>query len=184
MFEKALITAAALFAIPAMAQQAQAPKPPAGPEPTSTTASFGDWVLRCQKLENGTVTRVCEVAQSLTVQGQAQPIAQIAMGRTSAKERMRLTVVMPVNVSFASAPRVALGDKPEQGVALAWKRCLPMGCFADVELSDGLLKRLRAPVEGPRLAFTDGAGRDLALPFSLSGLPQALDALAKEPLGG
>ena len=43
---------------------------------------------------------------------------------------------------------------------------------------------MRAPVEGPRLSFMDAAGRDLALPFSLSGLPQALDALAKEPLGG
>lgn len=176
--------AAVLFASPAMAQQAPAPKPPAGPEPTSTTASFGDWVLRCQKVENGPVTRVCEVAQSLTVQGQAQPVAQIAMGRASAKERMRLTVVMPVNVSFPSTPRLGLGDKPEQAVTLAWKRCLPMGCFADVELSDDLIKRLRSPVEGPRLSFMDAAGRDLALPFSLSGLPQALDALAKEPLGG
>ena len=59
-----------------------------------------------------------------------------------------------------------------------------MGCFADVELTDELLKRLRTPVEAPRLGFMDAAGRDLALPFSLSGLPQALDALAKEPLGG
>ena len=184
MLKKVLITAVALFAVPATAQQAQAPKPPASPEPTSTTASFGDWVLRCQKIENGPATRVCEVAQSLTVQGQAQPIAQIAMGRTSAKDRIRLTVVTPVNVSFPSTPRVTLGDKAEQAVGLAWKRCLPMGCFADVELSDDMIKRLRSPVEGPRLAFTDGAGRDLALPFSLSGLPQALDALAKEPLGG
>ena len=87
-------------------------------------------------------------------------------------------------MSFPATPRLALGDKPEQAVALAWKRCLPMGCFADVELSDDLIKRLRAPVEGPRLSFMDAAGRDLALPFSLSGLPQALDALAKEPLGG
>ena len=87
-------------------------------------------------------------------------------------------------MSFPATPRLALGDKPEQAVALAWKRCLPMGCFADVELTDELLKRLRTPVEAPRLGFMDAAGRDLALPFSLSGLPQALDALAKEPLGG
>jgi invasion protein IalB len=77
-----------------------------------------------------------------------------------------------------------LGEKPEQSVALAWKRCLPMGCFADVELSDDLIKRLRSLTDGPRLSFTEGAGRDLALPFSLTGLPQALDALAKEPTGG
>ena len=184
------IFTALLLATPAMAQQtptaqqAQPQKPTAGVEPTSTTASFGDWVLRCQKVEGAAVTRLCEVAQSLMVKGQSAPVAQIAMGRSSPKERMRLTVVLPVNVSFPSAPRLALGDKPEQAMALAWKRCLPMGCFADVELTDDLMKRLRASAEGPRLGFTDGAGRDLALPFSLSGLPQALDALAKEPLGG
>ena len=161
------IFTALLLATPAMAQQtptaqqAQPQKPTAGVEPTSTTASFGDWVLRCQKVEGAAVTRLCEVAQSLMVKGQSAPVAQIAMGRSS-----------------------PLGDKPEQAMALAWKRCLPMGCFADVELTDDLMKRLRASAEGPRLGFTDGAGRDLALPFSLSGLPQALDALAKEPLGG
>ena len=106
------------------------------------------------------------------------------MGRASAKERMRLTVVVPVNVSFPSTLRLALGEKAEQGLPLAWKRCLPMGCFADVELTDEVLKRLRAPAEGPRLAYTDGAGREFAVPFSMTGLPQALDALAKEPIGG
>ena len=47
------------------------------------------------------------------------------MGRTAAKEGMRLTVVLPVNVSFPATSCLALGDKPEQAVALAWKRCLP-----------------------------------------------------------
>ena len=181
---KKILVLAALFATPAMAQQAQPQKAAAGAEPNATTASFGDWVLRCQKIEGGAVARICEVAQSLAVQGQAAPIAQIALGRTSAKERMRATVVTPTNVSFPSTPRLLLGEKPEQSVALAWKRCLPMGCFADVELSDDLIKRLRSLTDGPRLSFTDGAGRDLALPFSLTGLPQALDALAKEPTGG
>jgi len=181
------IMSAVLFAAPALAQQppqAQPPKPQASAEPTSTTASYVDWVLRCQKVGGAAVTRVCEVAQSLTVKGQNGPVAQIAIGRTSAKERLRLTVVIPVNVSFPSTLRLGLGDKPEQAVALAWKRCLPVGCFADVEVTDDLLKRLRAPVEGPRLFFVDGAGRELPLPFSLSGLPQALDALGKEPIGG
>ena len=190
LMKQMLIVTALLFAAPAMAQQGQptqppaAPKPAASSEPTSTTASFGDWVLRCQKIEGGPAPRICEVAQSLMVKGQNAPVAQIAMGRTSAKERMRLTVVVPVNVSFPSTLRIALGEKPEQALPLAWKRCLPMGCFADLELTDDFLKRLRTPVEGTRLAFTDGAGREFALPFSMTGLPQALDALGKEALGG
>jgi invasion protein IalB len=86
------IMSAVLFAAPALAQQppqAQPPKPQASAEPTSTTASYVDWVLRCQKVGGAAVTRVCEVAQSLTVKGQNGPVAQIAIGRTSAKERLR-----------------------------------------------------------------------------------------------
>jgi len=70
-------------------------------------------------------------------------VAQIAMCRTAAKEGMWLTVVLPVNVSFPATSCLALGDKPEQAVALAWKRCLPLGCFAEVELTDDLIKPLR-----------------------------------------
>ena len=161
-------------------QPPPAPARPAAPavaaEPTSTTASYGDWVLRCQKTENA---RLCEVAQSLMVQGQATPIAQIAVGRPSPKDKLRLTVVLPNNVSFPAPPKLVIGEK-DAGLTLAWRRCLPGGCFADVLLDDEPIKRLRALTDSGRLLFSDGVGREIGLPFSMSGLSQALDALAKE----
>ena len=82
------------------AQQAQPQKPTAGVEPTSTTASFGDWVLRCQKVEGAAVTRLCEVAQSLMVKGQSAPVAQIAMGCSSTSEWIRLVVIAPMKANY------------------------------------------------------------------------------------
>jgi hypothetical protein len=46
---------------------------PVSVNPERTTASFGDWVLRCESV--GTpIKRVCEVAQAFTMQGHTAPI--------------------------------------------------------------------------------------------------------------
>lgn len=164
---------------PAAAPAAQ----PIPTEPSNTTASFGDWTLRCQRLADGSkAARVCEVAQVLQAQGQAAPIAQIAMGRLSAGEPLRVTAVMPLSVSFPSSVQIAMGDKEPKPVDLPWRRCLPSGCFADVAPGDDVLKQWRKASEPGRILFKDAAGRELALPLSGRGLDQALEALAKERL--
>ncbi len=191
MMTRVLVTAAVFAALsPAIAQQKPAPTPapspnstaqaapaPVGPEPSATTASFGDWVLRCQKIET---TRACEIGQTVNVQGQQQPIAQIAIGRPAPKERLRITVVLPNNVTLANNVRMSIGEKTEQALALSWRRCLPMGCFADAEMPEDQLRRFRTATEQGRATFSDGGGREIVLPFSFTGLAQALDALGRE----
>ena len=193
-----LILAAALcgLAAPALAQQKPAtpaaPAPaakPAEPQPVSavpqsTTATFADWVLRCRRAEGtpeGPVS--CEVAQTLQVQGQG-PIAEIAFGRPPGvagfKEPMRLVIVLPNNVSFPGTVAMAVDEKDTKPVELTYRRCLPAGCFADAEASADLLTRWRPQAERGRIAFKDGANRDVVLPFSFRGLSQALDAMAKQ----
>ena len=193
MMIRVIAMTAALGALsPALAQQKPAPTPapspnsaaqaapapaPVSAEPSATTASFGDWVLRCQKVE---ATRACEIGQTINVQGQQQPIAQIAIGRPAPKERLRITVVLPNNVTLGTNVRMGLGEKAEQALALGWRRCLPMGCFADAELPEDQLRRFRVATEQGRTIFSDGAGREIALPFSFNGLAQAIDALGRE----
>lgn len=163
---------------------AAAPAVPAvSPEPSSTTASFGDWTLRCQRVADaGKTVRICEVAQVLQAQGQQAPIAQIALGRIANGEPVRVTAVMPVSVSFPSSVQITMGEKDAKPLELPWRRCLPTGCFAETAPSDDVLKQWRKASEPGRILFRDAAGRDLALPLSARGLDQALDALAKERL--
>ncbi len=175
--------------------QSASPKPAAPPaaapapaaaipaEPSSTTASFGDWTLRCQRLADaGKTVRICEVAQVLQAQGQQAPIAQVALGRVANGEPVRVTAVMPVSVSFPSSVQITMGEKDAKPVELPWRRCLPTGCFAEAAPGDDVLKQWRKASEPGRILFKDAAGRDLALPLSARGLDQALDALAKERL--
>ncbi len=166
------------------AAQAQRPAVPAAPapggvsQPDNTTASYGDWIHRCQQ---GVGTRVCEIVQTLQVQGQQGPVALIAVGRPVKTEPYKLVVQVAPNVSFGpnAGVRVALGEKDE-GVLAVYQRCIPGGCFAEHAMSEDLLKRWRAYSEGGQLRFVDAANRPVSLPFSFRGFQAAADALGRE----
>jgi invasion protein IalB len=157
-----------------------APAPVAG-DPVQTTATYGDWVLRCARTaEGGTGPQTCEIVQTLVLQGQQQPIAQVAIGSIDKTSALRLTVVVPTAISFSKAAYVIGAAGTPNLFDLTWRRCLPSGCFADIALSADSLKIMRARTEPANLVFRDAGERDITLPFSLRGFPQALDALGKE----
>ncbi|MDB5594252.1 MAG: hypothetical protein JWM36_1213 [Hyphomicrobiales bacterium] len=175
--------------------QVQAQGVPAKPSPTPdrpagepgnadvTTAAFGDWQMSCRPVAAAAGQpgrRRCEVLQSVVVQGQSAPFAQLGFGKMTPAEPLYFTAVVPPNVTFPGSLKFALDDKDKQPVELSWTRCLPGGCFASIAMKDDVLKRWRAQDQGGRLLFRNGAGQDLVVPVSLKGLARALDALARE----
>jgi invasion protein IalB len=174
----------ALAQLPKSAAPASAAKsesaPPVDAEPNSTSASFGDWALRCQRLGNGAETqRVCEVTQHIRAQDQQNPVAELAIGRL--KNPLRLTVVLPVNVTIANPPSFSTDRKVPELLDLDWRKCLPGGCIADALLKDDVLRRWKTQTSAEHITWTDASGRDLAIELSFRGLTQALDALSREP---
>jgi invasion protein IalB len=194
----------------AMGARAQAPAPSAGPatasptpaaaaasgQPDATSAAYGDWVLQCQRDAAQAGGPLCELRQTMLGEGQ-RPIAQLAIARLSAQAPLKLAVVLPTHVSFAEAPRLAAGEAggagtagaaPEAAISLTWRRCLPMGCFADGDLSEPVTRQWRsqapvpaqAPAPAGRLVFQDGGGRAVVLPVSFRGLGEALDAMNRK----
>lgn len=151
-------------------------------EPNSTSASFGDWVLRCQRLGNGAdVQHVCEVAQQIHGQDQQNPVGELAIGRLKKGDPLRLTFVLPVNVTFLKPPTFSADGSVPEPLDLGWRKCLPGGCIADALLKDDVLRRWKTQKVAGRITWTDAAGRDLAVQLSSRGLTQAIDALSNEP---
>lgn len=148
-------------------------------DPQMTTAAYGDWVERCQRLDaGGEPRRICEVALTVTASGQNAPLAEIAIGRQKKNAPLRLTLVLPVNVSFPSAPKITVeGADP---VELSWRRCVPAGCFADSAF-DATQSRTFREATTAKVESKSAAGGYFNFAVSLRGLPQALDALMKEP---
>jgi invasion protein IalB len=167
----------------ATAQAVKEVKPTQGPvasTPERTTASFGDWLLRCDATAATPARRVCEVALIVTVQGQTNPIAQIAVGKPSPKESNRLTVVLPPNIAITTRPQVTVAKTGATPIELIWQRCTPAACFASAPLSDESVGIFSTQAEPGRVAFKDAADREVALPLSFRGFTQAVAALAKE----
>ncbi|SEG34638.1 Invasion protein IalB, involved in pathogenesis [Bosea lathyri] len=164
---------------PAQRPAPAAPAPGSVSQPDNTTASYGDWIHRCQQ---GVGTRICEIVQTLEIQGQRGPVALIALGRPVRTEPYKLVVQVAPNVTLGpnAGVRLALGEK-EEGTLAAYSRCIPGGCFAEVTLSDEMLKRWRDYSESGQLRFPDAANRPVVLPFSFRGFQAAMDALAREP---
>jgi invasion protein IalB len=160
---------------PATAPAAPAQSTPS--DPAQTTATYGDWVLRCVRPEKG--PHICEVVQSMVLQGQQQPVAQVAVGYD--KNDLRFTILVPPAISLSRGPTLGVANASSPHFDLAWRRCLPNGCFADVGVGSELLKILRSRTEPMQIDFKDAGEREVKLPLSMRGLVPALDALAKEP---
>ena len=153
---------------------------PISAEPQTTTASYGDWVVRCVRVDaSANAERVCEAAQAIQAKGQTAAVAQLAMGKPLGSDVMHVTTVVPTNILLGSSVHLVTGDKIGLTVELVWRRCLPGGCFADATPKDETVRAWRGQTELGRITYKDGAGRDVAIPFSFRGLAQALDALAK-----
>ena len=148
-------------------------------DPQMTTASFGDWIERCQRVNaNGEANRICEVALTVTATGQNAPLAEIAIGRVKKSDPLRMTLVLPVNVSFPSAPKIAL-DAADH-LELAWRQCVPAGCFADATFGAETQRAWRE-AKSAKVESKSAGGQAFNFAISLRGLPQALDAMAREP---
>lgn len=149
-------------------------------EPATTQATYGDWTLMCQRTEVKSAPKICEVAHSVVVRGQQQgPIMQVALSPLNASERS-ITVVLPNNITLPDGPKVGLGESDPKPLSLAYSRCLPVGCFAVAKIDADIITAWRNTTQQGVVTFVDGSQRTLNVPFSLRGLPQALDALAKE----
>ncbi|HEY7297095.1 MAG TPA: invasion associated locus B family protein [Xanthobacteraceae bacterium] len=143
--------------------------------PSATSAVYGDWVVRCSQQAKA---RVCEVAQSIYLQGQQNPIALIAIGREKDNDPIRLVLQVPLNVTVSARATMSLrqGEPP---IELKFERCIPAGCFAMLQPAEEAVRRLRAHSDPGRITYKDAADKDVGFQFSLRGLSPALDAWSK-----
>ncbi|HEX4505992.1 MAG TPA: invasion associated locus B family protein [Alphaproteobacteria bacterium] len=172
-------SAFALATLSAAAPAADAPQP-VGAEPQTTSASYGDWILRCSRGADG--KRACEVEQpfQVQVQGQQAPFGQLAIGHQNGTGPMHITFIMSPNVSFPSDVRLMTDEKDAQPIVLSWSNCVPAACRSDGEFKDDQLKRWKALTANGRLVFKTAAGQPFPITVSVRGLAPALDALAKD----
>lgn len=170
----------------AVAQQAvrpPAPRPPAaaseraapvaqGPSqlevPQRTTATYGDWILQCEARTGPPPGQTCDMAQVTLVQGKNLPFSRVAIVQPEKGQPVKLSVQVPVNASFGRAVRIQTADD-DPGTQAPFASCTPNGCFAEFDLKEDILRKLRAATKVGKLSFADAGGHDVSVPISFNG---------------
>lgn len=178
---------------PAPAAPAQQPKKPAAAAPAAakpalgaaeddgpsrTSATYDDWVVRCERGEGTGGAKVCEVAQTLQIGNPQQNlVAQVVFGKLKSDAPLRLVLQLPVGVWLPAGAQLTVGDNGKP-LPVAFKFCI-RACIADTDLTPQQASALSAATGAGSLAFQDRNQAQITLPISLKGLSAALAARDK-----
>jgi invasion protein IalB len=119
------------------------------------------------------------MAQVTQLQGKNLPFSRVAVGRPEKGQPVKLIVQVPVNASFSTQVHIQTSEA-DPGVIAPFANCTPNGCFAEFDLREDILKKLREATSTGKLSFADAGGHDVTVPISFNGFAQAYDALAKK----
>ena len=177
-WRSAQILACALLVMqgrPASSQPAsQFPAPP-----QQTSATYDDWIVRCETRAGPPRQKTCEMVQFTQVKGQNTVLTQIIIGHPQKGKPTPMVIQVPIGAWLPTGVKLSAGGKDE-GLQAEFKVCAPSTCIARLEVKDDTIRKFRALTEQGKLQFKDSNQRDVALPVSFKGFSTAFDALGKE----
>lgn len=148
----------------------------AGSEPQATTATFGDWVLRCNRISPSKPERACEAAFVIQRENLGPAGIQLAIGLPT-QNGARFVLLMPANVSLTAKPMLKSDARGDVPIEFSWRRCTPLGCIAEASLASADLQRLK-PFSGKgQLTLKDASDRNATIQISFNGFGPVLTAL-------
>lgn len=162
-----VLVSAALLSNVGNAAAAQAPQ--------RTTATYGDWTVRCVMNDK---TRACEMTQATQIKGRPQPISQIAIGHQTKSGPLKIVFEVPVNVWLPDGVKLST-DSKKINVRANFSRCVPAGCFAETDIDANEIRQLSHLKKNGKLQFKDARKQMIAIPVSFKGFGDAYDALQK-----
>ena len=128
-------------------------------------AQFGDWQMSCDT-PPGASFEQCALIQNVTAEDQANVGLSVFVLKTADKQARLLRVLAPLGVLLPNGLGLNIDGKDIGRVAFV--RCLPNGCVAEVVLDDELIGKLSAGQSALFVVFRtpeEGVG----IPVSLNG---------------
>ena len=136
--------------------------------------TFQDWRVRCAEDPQNLAAGGCFIFQSVVNNETQQPVMQIAIGYLPEGQAPAVVITLPLGVRVA--PGVLLQIDENEAIKLPFERCLPEGCKVQFRLDETNVAAFKAGVAG-KIAFQNGGGRNMTLPFSLKGFTAALASI-------
>ncbi len=136
-------------------------------------SQHGDWQMSCDT-PPGASFEQCAIIQNVTAEDQPNVGLSVIVLRTADREARLLRVLAPLGVLLPNG--LGLNVDGENMGRVAFVRCLPNGCVAEVVLDDDLIATLSGGTEAIFVVFkTPEEG--IGIPVSLSGFEEGFAAL-------
>jgi invasion protein IalB len=141
----------------------------------SNAATYQDWVVLCERHDQGSA---CEMTQTTRTKDSNQLVSAVAVGAPNGSGPA--TVVFQVAVNVWVQGGISLVSRDGQTViATKFRSCLPSGCFAQTDIGQNVVQKLRAMKGAGSLRFEDANQKPVGIAVSFEGFGQAYDAMTK-----
>ena len=128
-------------------------------------AQYGDWQMSCDT-PPGASFEQCAIIQNVMAEDQPNVGLSVIVLRTADREARLLRVLAPLGVLLPNGLGLNVDGKDMGRVAFV--RCLPNGCIAEVELDEDIIKVLSEGTDAIFVVFkTPEEG--IGIPVSLNG---------------
>jgi invasion protein IalB len=136
-------------------------------------AQYGDWQMSCDT-PPGASFEQCAIIQNVTAEDQPNVGLSVIVLKTADGEARLLRVLAPLGVLLPNG--LGLNVDGNNMGRVAFVRCLPNGCVAEVVMDDELLKILSEGTDAVFVVFkTPEEG--IGIPVSLNGFRDGFDNL-------
>nr|WP_244640254.1 invasion associated locus B family protein [Devosia pacifica] len=134
---------------------------------------YGDWQMSCDT-PPGASSEQCAIIQNVTAEDQPNVGLSVIVLKTADREAQLLRVLAPLGVLLPNG--LGLNVDGEDMGRVAFVRCLPNGCIAEVLLDEELISTLSEGNDAIFVVFrTPEEG--IGIPVSLSGFADGFAAL-------
>jgi invasion protein IalB len=188
-----LLTAVAVAAAPALAQDKQEKKPakssaqksapakPAPAKPEQKAANqpqlmYSPWMKVCGKGQDTEGKQVCVVTKDGRLEN-GMPVAIVQLFEPEGKPKV-LRVTVPLGMQLQHGTRVIIDQG--QPVNQPYKICFPVGCMSDYPVNDEMIEKMK---KGHTLTVQaiNMQGTPISLPLPLNDFAKAFDGPATDP---
>ena len=136
-------------------------------------AQFGDWQMSCDTPPGATFEQ-CALIQNVTAEDQPNVGLSVIVLKTADKQARLLRILAPLGVLLPNGLGLNI-DGTDIG-RVAFVRCLPNGCVAEVVLDDTLIGKLSAGKSAIFVVFKTPE-QGIGIPVSLTGFKDGFDQL-------
>jgi invasion protein IalB len=174
--------AAPTFAFSQAKPAAPAPAPAAAAAEPQISGVPMPWVKLCDKVpfEEGkpeSVRQVCLIAQEARAEnGQILATAQIREIEKDPKK----AIIIAVPVGMLLQPGIRVGIDKHEPISMRYEACVPNACFAQAELTDETLKKMKAG-NMLQIQVVNMNNRAVSLNLSLKDFGKVFDGPALDP---